>query len=117
MYQQIKGCLLAIKEDRDLPEEPEEQKVYAHHISFNEVTSESIIQLCLNCKNMQEFGISSDPLTRFIQLSSLVTSILAFAIEFGKVSTFQSFAEEINFILKLIVLMSFLSAASLFSKP
>ena len=82
----MKNCLLAIQQDKDLPEEPEETKIYAHHIGFNEVTTESTFQLCLNCMNMREFGISPNPFSRFIQLSSLITSLLAIVVEFGKVS-------------------------------
>ena len=57
----MKDCFLAIVKGQEVPEESEAMKLYAHHLAFNEATSESTFQLCLNCMNMREFGISTDP--------------------------------------------------------
>ena len=85
----MKDCFLAIVKGQEVPEESEAMKLYAHHLAFNEATSESTFQLCLNCMNMREFGISTDPFTRFIQISSLITSILTISLEFAKVNCLE----------------------------
>ena len=71
-----------------LPEELEEEKNYAHNISFLEVTSESIPQLCLQIVVLREFGISTDAREGFFQVTGLVTSLVSFCLLFAKVITY-----------------------------
>lgn len=69
-----------------LESEDEKDKEFAHQISFIEAMSESVFQLCLSCLILREFGISADPFSRFIQVSTFVFSILSISIAFGKVT-------------------------------
>ena len=73
------------RQGEQLPEELEEEKNYAHNISFLEVTSESIPQLCLQIVVLREFGISTDAREGFFQVTGLVTSLVSFCLLFAKV--------------------------------
>ena len=75
------------RQGEQLPEELEEEKNYAHNISFVEVTSESIPQLCLQIVVLREFGISTDAREGFFQVTGLVTSLVSFCLLFAKVIT------------------------------
>ena len=75
------------RQGEQLPEELEEEKNYAHNISFLEVTSESIPQLCLQIVVLREFGISTDAREGFFQVTGLVTSLVSFCLLFAKVIT------------------------------
>ena len=70
-----------------LPEELEKEMNFAHNISFLEVTSESIPQLCLQIVILREFGISTDAREGFFQVTGLVTSLVSFCLLFAKVNT------------------------------
>ena len=74
----------------ELEEEDQEKRQFAHHLSFIEAMSESVFQLCLSCLVLREYGISTSNYTKFVQLSSLVTSVLAITHEFAKVTAFNS---------------------------
>ena len=70
----------------ELPAELEKEKSFAHNISFLEVTSESIPQLCLQVVVLREFGISNDAREGFFQVTGLLTSLISFCLIFAKVS-------------------------------
>ena len=70
----------------ELPAELEKEKSFAHNISFLEVTSESIPQLCLQVVVLREFGISRDAREGFFQVTGLLTSLISFCLIFAKVS-------------------------------
>ena len=90
----VKHYLLQINRDynavwrkgEELPEELEEEKNFAHNISFLEATSESIPQLCLQIVVLREFGISTTAREGFFQVTGLVTSLVSFCLLFAKVS-------------------------------
>ena len=75
------------KEGEELPEVAEKETNFAHIISFLEVTSESIPQLCLQIVVLREFGISTDAREGFFQVTGLVTSLVSFCVLFARVST------------------------------
>ena len=81
----IKCKLLAITKGEEVPEESHKEKVFMENISFIEATSESVLQLCLNCLTLREFGTSADLFEKFIQLSGLSTSLLSIVLAFAKV--------------------------------
>lgn len=85
----MENCWKNIKSGRDLPNENQENRIFAHQLAFIEAMSESVFQLCLSCLILREFGLSKSPFTKFIQLSSLVTSALAITHEFAKVKSFM----------------------------
>ena len=60
-----------------LPETFKDEDIYAHHITFIEATSESILQLALSCLIIREYGISKNFWERSITISSFVTSLIS----------------------------------------
>ena len=70
----------------ELPEEPTTTKTFAYQIVFLETTSESVLQLCLSCLVIRQFGLSVNSTERFIQVTGLVSSLLSICISFGQVS-------------------------------
>ena len=82
---QIKRNGYAICTGELLPETPLKETIYIHHISFVQATSESILQLCLSCLILREFGLSNSNFDRFIQISGLIASLLSLCLAFAKV--------------------------------
>ena len=83
--EQIKRNWYAICTGELLPETPLRETIYTHHISFVHATSESILQLCLSCLILREFGLSISNFDRFIQISGLIASLLSLCLAFAKV--------------------------------
>ena len=81
----MKRRLLAIIRGEEIPQDIHEERVFMHNISFIEATSESVLQLCLTCLTLREFGTSTDNFEKFIQISGLLTSLLSIVLAFGKV--------------------------------
>ena len=77
---------VAILKCQDIPEETQENKIFAHQVSLCEATTESVLQLSFSCLIMREFGISSDVFTQQVQIMSLAFSILTIALEMANVS-------------------------------
>ena len=73
---QIKKIQL-IWQGKKNPETFKHEDIYAHHITFTEATSESVLQLALSCLIIREFGISKNYWERSITISSLVTSLIS----------------------------------------
>ena len=70
----------------ELPEEPDTTKTFAYEIVFLETMSESVLQLCLSCLVIRQFGLSIDSNERFIQITGLFSSLMSICISFGQVS-------------------------------
>ena len=81
----IKRKSLAVIRGEEVSEPTHEEKVYMHNISFIEATSESVLQLCLNCVIIRKFGTSTDPFQKSIQLSGLATSLISIVLAFAQV--------------------------------
>jgi hypothetical protein len=84
IFDQIKNNNIAILNGDELPEEPTTTKTFAYQIVFLETTSESVLQLCLSCLVIRQFGLSVDSTERFIQVTGLVSSLLSICISFGQ---------------------------------
>ena len=67
------------------PEETEEEKIYGHCISFFEATTESLLQLCLTCIILREYGLSNNAFDKFMQVLGLFTSFFSICFAFAKV--------------------------------
>ena len=81
----IKRKSLAVIRGEEVSEPTHKEKVFMHNLSFIEASSESVLQLCLNCVIFREFGTSTDPFQKFIQLSGLVTSLISVVLAFAQV--------------------------------
>ena len=81
----IKRKFLAVIRGEEVPEDTHEEKIFMHNISFIEATSESVLQLCLTCLTLREFGTSTDIFEKFGQLSGLLTSVISIVMAFAKV--------------------------------
>ena len=88
-FKQIMGCFSAIFKGKELPEESDNDKIYAHHVTFMEAITESIMQLCLSCLVLREYGLSNVATERFGQVSGLFTSLLSICLAFAKVRQYQ----------------------------
>ena len=83
---QLKGSIMSIWNGEPFPDEPEESKVFGHHIAFLEAMSESMPQLCLQLIVLREFGVSKEPFQSFTQSSCLISSLISICLLFSKVS-------------------------------
>ena len=81
----LKNCVFAIWKGDRLPDEPEESKVFGHHIVFLETMSESVPQLCLQLIILRQFGLSKDTFQALTQTTALYSSVIATCILFAKV--------------------------------
>ena len=81
----VKQNCFAIYKNKDLPKESEADKSFSHHIVFIEATSESVLQVCMSCIILRQFGISTKPFESFMQLSGLITSLVSICLAFSKV--------------------------------
>ena len=86
IFDQIKNNNIAIINGDKLPEESNTTKTFAYQIVFLETTSESVLQLCLSCLVIRQFGLSIDSNERFNQITGLVSSLMSICISFGQVS-------------------------------
>ena len=82
----LKNCILAIWNESTFPDEPEESKVFGHHVAFLETLSESVPQLCLQLIVLREFGLSTDTFQALTQTTALYSSLFATCLLFSKVS-------------------------------
>ena len=87
LFSQLKANTISIWRGEELPEEPQQDKLYGHCIMFFETMSESMMQLCLNSVIIREFGLSPNVYERSNQISGLVSSLLSVIILFAKVRT------------------------------
>ena len=85
LLSQTKKSILAIWHGEDLPEESDESKHFGHCVRFLESTTESVLQLCLSCLVLNEFGLSTNEYEKFNQLTSLLTSLISICLLFSKV--------------------------------
>ena len=81
----MKRRFLAVIRGEEVPLDIPEERIFMHNISFIEATSESVLQLCLTCLILREFGTSTDTFEKFMQLSGLLTSLLSIVLAFAKV--------------------------------
>ena len=86
----MKLCAIAIRDDKDIPDETQENQIYVHLITFTEATTESVLQLSFSCIILREFGLSENSFSRGVQISSLVISILTISLEMAKVHNFST---------------------------
>ena len=86
IFDQIRTNNIAIINGDELPEEPNMTKTFAYQIVFLETMSESVLQLCLSCLVIRQFGLSINSTERFIQLTGLFSSLMCICISFGQVS-------------------------------
>ena len=87
LYRHIKRSALAIWRGEDIPEESEREKRYAHVVNFFETVTESVLQLCLSCLILREFGLSNAGFQAFNQLSGIFSSLASIVMLFAKVRT------------------------------
>ena len=85
IFDQIKNNNIAIMNGDELPEETNASKIFAYQIVFLETTSESVLQLCLSCLVIRQFGLSFNSTERFIQVTGLFSSMICICISFGQV--------------------------------
>ena len=81
----IRSKFLAVIRSEIVPKETEEEELYMENIAFIEANSESVLQLCLSCVILREFGTSTDSFQRFFQLFGLFTSLISIVVAFAKV--------------------------------
>ena len=86
IFDQIKKNNIAILNGDELPQELNATKTFAYQIVFLETTSESVLQLCLSCLVIRQFGLSVNSTERFIQVTGLFSSLMCICISFGQVS-------------------------------
>ena len=86
IFDQIRNNNIAILDGEELPEEPNATKTFAYQIVFLETTSESVLQLCLSCLVIRQFGLSYDSSERFNQVTGLMSSLMCICIAFSQVS-------------------------------
>ena len=86
IFDQIRTDNIAIINGDELPEESNMTKTFAYQIVFLETMSESVLQLCLSCLVIRQFGLSINSAERFIQLTGLFSSLMCICISFGQVS-------------------------------
>ena len=86
IFDQIRNNNIAILNGDELPEEPNTTKTFAYQIVFLETMSESVLQLCLSCLVIRQFGLSVNSNERFVQITGLVSSLMCICISFGQVS-------------------------------
>ena len=82
----LKNCILAIWNESTFPDEPEESKVFGHHVAFLETLSESVPQLCLQLIVLREFGLSTNTFQALTKTTALYSSLFATCLLFSKVS-------------------------------
>ena len=87
LFSQLKANTISIWRGEELPEEPQQDKLYGHCIMFFETMSESMMQLCLNSVIIREFGLSPNVYESSNQISGLVSSLLSVILLFAKVRT------------------------------
>ena len=80
---------MAIWKEDPLSDEPEESKVFGHHIAFLETMSESVPQLCLQLIILRQFGLSKDIFQALTQTTALYSSVIATCILFSKVRIYR----------------------------
>ena len=88
ILKQVKFSFSAIFKGKKLPDESDDEKIYAHHVTFMEAITESILQLCLSCLVLREYGLSNVTTERFGQVSGLFSSLLSICLAFAKVSCY-----------------------------
>ena len=82
LFSQLKANTISIWRGEELPEEPQQDKLYGHCIMFFETMSESMMQLCLNSVIIRPNVYESSN-----QISGLVSSLLSVILLFAKVRT------------------------------
>lgn len=85
----------------DLPQMKKGDAIFQHKVEFTEVLSESVPQVGLHCMVLIENGLSNNMLSGFMQIISLVTSLVSICIAFGKVLWTKNVL-EINSIQQLV---------------
>ena len=86
IFNMVKQNCFAIYKNKELPKESEDEKKFSHHIVFMEAISESVLQVCMSCMIIRQFGISTNVFESFMQLSGLITSLVSICLAFSKVS-------------------------------
>ena len=81
----IKNNFMAIYRMEELPQESKEEMIFGHQVVFLEALSESILQICMSCIKIRQYGISADYFEAFMQVSGLLTSIISTCLAFSKV--------------------------------
>ena len=66
------------------------EKQYAHGVKFFEAATESVLQLCLGCLILREFGLSNAGYQAFNQLSGIFSSLVSIVMLFAKVGTINT---------------------------
>lgn len=79
-------CGTAFKNGSNVPEDSQENKVFAHDVSFNEATSESVQQMSLNCIILREYGVPIEYFSKISQIGSLILSATSVILAFTKVT-------------------------------
>ena len=87
LFKKMKANAIAIWNGEELPEEPENEKLYGHYIMFFETMTESLMQLCLNLLILREFGLSPNRFEASNQISGLFSSLISTILLFAKVRT------------------------------
>jgi hypothetical protein len=91
LFRHFKRSAVAIWRNEELPEETEREQRYAHSVKFFETVTESVLQLCLSCLILREFGLSSAGFQAFNQLSGIFSSLVSIVLLFAKVGTISTY--------------------------
>ena len=87
LFHQMRANTIAIWKSEELPEQPENDKLYGHCIIFFETMTESLMQLCLSTLVLREFGLSPNRFEASNQISGLLSSLISIILLFAKVRT------------------------------
>ena len=91
LFRHFKRSAIAIWRNQELPEETEKEQQYAHAVKFFETVTESVLQLCLSCLILREFGLSKAGFQAFNQLSGIFSSLGSIVLLFAKVGTISTY--------------------------
>ena len=85
-WEHLQRCCIAISKGRPIPKMDPKAKEFNHKVAFMEAITEATLQLCLSCLVLREYGISSVPHTKILQLTSLISSTVSICYAFVMVS-------------------------------
>ena len=83
----IQVVLFSVLKKEAVPEEDEDDKVLEHKVAFIEASSESVLQLCISCRILREFGLSTETKIMISQITTFAMSIFSLCFALAKVST------------------------------
>ena len=71
---------------REWSEMPKDEMIFMKKVAFVESISESTLQLIVSCLVLRSYGMSTDPFSLTVQITSFVMSFVSIVTCFGSVS-------------------------------